>query len=75
MKKIWEKYKNKVTPEILNKFVDKQSEIIEQSQKLNFMRWDILNKLIISNPVARGSHKAEVDYLKEFILKRYDILD
>ena len=75
LKKIWEKYKNKVTPEILNKFVDEQSEIIEQSQKLNFIRWDILNKLIIVNPVARGSHKAEVDYLKEFIPKRYDILD
>jgi hypothetical protein len=75
LKKIWNKYKIIVTPDLLLKFIDEENKYIEKSQKLNFMRWDVLNKLILANPVARGSHQAEVDYLKEFIQKRYEILD
>ena len=39
------------------------------------MRWDVLNTPVLVNPVTRGSFDAEVDYLKEFIQKRYDITD
>ena len=37
------------------------------------MRWDVLNTTVLINPVVRGSFEAEVDYLKEFIQKRFDI--
>ena len=70
LKKIWNKYKIIVTPDLLLKFIDEENEYIDQSQKLNFMRWDVLNKLIAANPVARGSHQDEVDYLKSIYSKK-----
>ena len=75
LKNIWNKYKKIATIEFLNKFIDDMSKYIDQSQKLNFMRYDILNTLLLRNPVARGSFKAEVDFLKEFLQKKFDNSD
>lgn len=76
LKEIWNQYKGKkITKEILIKFINDETKNIFESQKLNFMRWDVLNKTVLINPVVRGSFEAEVDYLKEFIQKRFDITD
>ena len=76
LKIIWAKFKeSKVTKEVLYKYIDDTIDLINESQKLNFMRWDILNTKILLNPVVRGSFEAEVEYLKYFINKRFDILD
>lgn len=76
LKEIWNQYNGKkITKDILVKFIDDESKNIYQSQKLNFMRWDVLNKTVLLNPVVRGSFEAEVDYLREFIQKRFDITD
>jgi hypothetical protein len=76
LKEIWKQYsESKITKDILVKFIDEQCKNIYESQKLNFMRWDVLNKTVLINPVVRGSFEAEVDYLKEFIQKRFDITD
>jgi hypothetical protein len=76
LKETWSSFtESKVTK---NKLIDYISEIIDkinESQKLNFIRWDILNTKILLNPVARGSFEAETDYLKYFIVQRFDILD
>ena len=76
LKEIWKFYsENIVTKDNLLKYIIDEVEEIDQSQKLNFMRWDILNSLVLVNPTARGSFEAEVDYLKEYIQKRFDITD
>ena len=76
IKEIWKKYsENIITKDILIKYINDESKNIYQSQKLNFMRWNVLNTLVLINPVVRGSFEAEVDYLKEFIQKRFDITD
>lgn len=49
--------------------------MLQQSQRLNFLRWPILHSGVHMNPTARGSYKAEVDYLKEFISKRVEWMD
>jgi hypothetical protein len=76
LKETWSSFtESKVTK---NKLIDYISEIIDkidESQKLNFIRWDILNTKILLNPVARGSFEAETDYLIFFIVQRFDILD
>ena len=76
LKEIWKKYSESAvkTEEIIT-FINEKIKEIEQSQKLNFMRWDILNTIILKNPVARGSFEAEAEYLKEYIQKRYVITD
>ena len=76
LKEIWNNYNQiKVTKEILLKFIDEKVEEINESQKLNFIRWDIFNTQVLLNPVLRKSFEEEVEYLKFYIQKRYDILD
>jgi hypothetical protein len=76
LKEIWKKYiESTVTKENLVKYINDEVKNIDKSQKLNFIRWDILNTLVLMNPKARGSFEAEVNFLKEYILKRFDITD
>ena len=76
LKEIWNQYNGKkISKEILIKFINDETKNIYESQKLNFMRWDVLNKTVLVNPVVRGSFEAEVEYLKEFVQKRFDITD
>jgi hypothetical protein len=56
-------------------YIDQQAHMLQQSQRLNFLRWPILHSGVHMNPTARGSYKAEVDYLKEFISKRVEWMD
>ena len=76
IKEVW----NEITKKVFNKkvifrFINEQVQLINESQKLNFIRWDILSEKQFLQPVARGSYQAEVGYLMEFIEKRFDIFD
>ena len=65
----------KVTKEKILKYVDEQVEIINESQKLNFKRYKVLDKKVIASPTARCTYKREVAYLKEYIPKRFDLVN
>ena len=76
LKELWSSYKEeKVTRRILINYVDEIVNQINESQRLNFIRWDILNHKVLLNPVVRGSFEAEVEYLKYFIDKIFDVVD
>lgn len=76
LKEIWSSFiESKVTKNKLISYINEIIDKINESQKLNFIRWDILNTKILLNPVARGSFEAETDYLIYFIVQRFDILD
>ena len=73
---IWSKArKNGITKEALCQWIDEQANLIDQSQRLNFIRWDILNSIEHGNPVARGSFLNEVNYLKQYISDRIAWMD
>ncbi|WP_028979713.1 CotH kinase family protein [Sporocytophaga myxococcoides] len=48
---------------------------LEQSQQLNFIRWNILNSPVHMNPRTYGSYAAEVNNVKEYIKKRLVWMD
>ena len=76
LRAIWgEARKNGITGEELQAWIAEQAMLIYQSQRFNFMRWDILNSIEHGNPVARGSFGAEVDYLKKYIGDRVEWMD
>ena len=56
-------------------YIDQQAHMLQQSQRLNFLRWPILNSGVHMNPTARGSYQAEVDYLKKYIENRVVWMD
>lgn len=64
-----------VSAEQLNAFVDSVAAALDASQRLNFMRWPILNERVHMNPVALGSYEAEVNRLKQFISMRINWMD
>ncbi|MBP3679411.1 MAG: CotH kinase family protein [Bacteroidaceae bacterium] len=59
----------------LLEFVDKTAELLNESQKLNFLRWNILSDRVHENPQASGSYEGEVAIVKNFIRKRLPQMD
>jgi hypothetical protein len=41
----------------------------------NFRRWPVLDRRIWPNPVARGSFRAEVRFLRSWLVRRVEWLD
>ena len=64
-----------ITAESLDAYIDSTAQELMQSQRLNFMRWPILNQLIQVNPRAGGSYEVEVGWLKEYLENRVSWLD
>ena len=76
VKEIWTKMTNSgFDKETMIGFINEQVELINESQKLNFIRWDVLKEKQFLQPTARGSYEAEIEYLKEFIENRFTIFD
>ena len=61
------------TKENVFNFIEEQIKYIDESQKLNFKRWEVLNKILKYEAVARGSYEEEVKHLKEYIEERFMI--
>lgn len=56
-------------------YVDSIKALLNQSQKLNFTRWNILNEKINENFQALGSFDAEVNWVKDYISERFNWID
>ena len=53
----------------------RMEEMLEESQKLNFKRWNILNQMVHENYQALGSYSKEVGTVRTYITKRLESLD
>lgn len=56
-------------------YIDSTAAVLQASQRLNFMRWPILDQKVHENPVALGSYEAEVGRVKDFVTGRLSFLD
>ena len=59
----------------LLEYVTKTKALLNESQKLNFKRWKILNDYVHQNPQALGSYDAEVATVEKYITGRISKLD
>lgn len=59
----------------INTVVDRTAELLQESQELNFKRWDILGVAVHQNNPPRGSYEGEVDAMKQYIEARLIRLD
>ena len=77
VKSIYAKYRDSgaITEESLLSVINNTAEQLEESQKLNFTRWKIMNIKVHENPVVHGSYKAEVDNVKKFVRERIVWMD
>lgn len=74
---IWSDMRNRglFTAESFIAYVNKTAQMLQASQKLNFIRWPILNQKVHQNPVALGSYDAEVNVLCEYFPTRIEWID
>lgn len=76
MKEYWHRGRNRgISDEELIAFIDSVATEMDASQRLNFMRWPILNQTVHMNPVALGSYNGELQRLKGFVTMRISWMD
>ena len=77
LKRIWSIARNDkgVGYESLCAYVDSMRNHLNESQKLNFLRWPIMNQLVHQNPVINGSYNTEVNRIKTYLGNRFADLD
>lgn len=77
IKRIWSlaRNDNNLTYESLEEYMDDKAKELDASQKLNFLRWPIMNESVHMNPVLSGSYTAEVKRVKDYLKGRLPILD
>ncbi len=63
------------SPDSLQIYIDEQSELLAESQALNYTRWDNLTKSCFHNPRIYGSWEAEVEFLRTYLNQRRDWFD
>lgn len=55
--------------------IDNWAATLDQSQRLNFLRWPILSSNVHMNPRNAGSYSGEVTFLKNFVRNRFNWMD
>lgn len=61
--------------EFFEKRIDAYAEELAESQKLNFVRWPILNKSVQKDQKVFGSYEGEINNIKSFLQARFPKLD
>ena len=77
LQKQWTALKSRYTDltGTINAKMDELAENINISQRLNFMRWDILNEQISAGGIPLGSYEAELECDKQFMINHIAWLD
>ncbi len=77
LKDIYADYRDRdvLSEESLLSVVDSYEQQLQQSQQLNFIRWDIMNSMEHMNPYVWGSYEAEVENIRSYIRERLTWLD
>ena len=77
LREMWKELRESgvITPESLVQYIDETEKLLDESQKLNFKRWKILNSIFHENFQALGSYEAEVGTVRNYMSKRVTDLD
>ena len=76
MQTMWAEFRqNALSTDSIIAFIDAYAEYIDESQQLNFERWDILGKRVFHNPLCYYTYDGEVEALRVFIRERMCWMD
>ena len=71
MLEIWGKAReDSINEQHLVDFINKYEEYLDESQKLNFMRWPMMNELVHENPIVWGDYATEVQNVRRYVCER-----
>ena len=63
------------TEESMLDYIDEQAQLLNASQRLNFIRWKIMNQYVHQNPRLHGSYEAEVNNVRNYMSNRIEWMD
>lgn len=74
IKSLWKYvFENKLKDNYLVNYIDEIEKYINESQRINFIRWKILDKFIMDrNPVIKYTYENEIKFLREFVPQRIE---
>ena len=73
---IWDEARQSgLTEDNMIAYIDRLEAELQQSQRLNFLRWPILNQRVHQNPPTKGSFQAEVEVLRTYMKERLVWMD
>lgn len=76
MLELWDEARQQgLDADALTAYVDSMAVRLDSSQRLNFMRWPIMNTYVHQNPRLWGSYAAEVQNVRRFIAERVAWMD
>ncbi|MDE6310315.1 MAG: CotH kinase family protein [Muribaculaceae bacterium] len=77
LKRVWSLARNdrRLTYDDVASFIDSKAAELMESQRLNFMRWPIMNDWVHQNPTISGSYNGEVSRVKSYLADRFRDLD
>ena len=76
MLSIWDEARQSgLTAEYMTEYINMWEEKLQQSQRLNFLRWPIMNQYVHQNPTLWGSYTAEVQNVRRFMKERFAWMD
>jgi hypothetical protein len=64
-----------MTEENIVTWIDNMETDLDQSQRLNFLRWPMMNQYVHQNPKLWGSYQAEVENVRRFMKERLVWMD
>ena len=67
--------RNGLTEASMLRYIDRQAELLDQSQQLNFVRWPIMNTYVHQNPRVWGSYEGEVENVRRYMAERIQWMD
>ena len=72
--KRWQELESDNLVEKLHSFIDETSQLIDESQRLNFNTWRILSTQIYLETFVFNTYREGIDYLKSYMTDRIDFL-
>ena len=63
------------SPESMIAYVDSLGQVMDESQKLNFTRWDNLGELLTLQQFAPGTYQGELDIIRNYLRNRISWID
>ena len=72
IKSLWKNvHENIIKNDYINMYIDSLVKIINESQKINFIRWNILDKALENlDPIVKYTYENEIISLKKYIKNR-----
>ncbi|MDR1864508.1 MAG: CotH kinase family protein [Bacteroidales bacterium] len=77
LKAVYAEYRDNgaLTEDALLGVIDSYAAQLDDSQKLNFTRWNILNTTVHQNPRTYGSYEGETENVRTFVRERLQWMD